>query len=191
MNAILTCGATEGGAGCWNPGACQSPLDLAACVGRRELAALVCQLAATVAPSDLFPVFSFADARVCSPWTMLGLVTYACALGVGGSEETAQLARQDEAWRSQSQGEIPSGESIRNFRLRNRVMVQDLLERTILMALRRQRAEDAAGTTHRPGGGLPADCASEKDWIACEAQARLRGAEQADRAGAAAAVDFE
>ena len=116
-------------------------------------------------------------------------MTYACALGVDGSEETALLAQHDEDWRSQNQGEAPSVESIRSFRGRNRVVVQALLEITFQLALRRQRAEDVAGTTHSPGYGLPADCASERTWIVCEAQARLRRAEEVDQAADAAAAE--
>ena len=81
VGAILTREVTEGGVAGWNsslkdtaclagagPGVCQPALDLAAYLSHRELAALVCRLATTVEPSDLFPVFSFTEPRVCSPW---------------------------------------------------------------------------------------------------------------------------
>jgi len=157
------------------------PINLTERVSKQDLARLIVRLARTKDASELCPAFSFEEDRLYSPCLMLGLVTYAFAVGIYSSERISILAREDEELRRLCPDLFPNAEVVKCFRERNRLAIQDFLARAIQAVWEVTGEYPGAGQADNLNRNIPVPAKARERWVACEANEWMRRADGEDR----------
>jgi hypothetical protein len=122
---------------------------LGALSGKDEpaFAALAFDVARGFPERELQRVFSADTGRFHSAHAILAITTYHYAMGFFGSEEIARRL-ESHAPANWPCAERPNGHSIRRFRNRNRLCVQQALERCLLGLCEKKLGADSANAPH-------------------------------------------